>query len=61
MQEIQNIITAANSAYQQFVASHPDRDTRVSVGNAVRFLIADLTTAAQLVSTTTPMGAQRCR
>jgi hypothetical protein len=45
--EIQNIIAAANAAYQQFVATHPDKETRVTVSNAVRFLVADLTSAAE--------------
>ncbi|MTD53878.1 hypothetical protein [Amycolatopsis pithecellobii] len=45
--EIQNIITAANAAYQRFAATNPDRETRVSVSNAVRFLVADLTSVAE--------------
>jgi hypothetical protein len=45
--EIQNIIAAADAAYQRFVATEPDRETRVTVSNAVRFLVADLTSAAE--------------
>ncbi|WP_328454703.1 MULTISPECIES: hypothetical protein [unclassified Amycolatopsis] len=52
MPEIQAIITAANDAYRAFVASEPDPEIKVAVGNAVRFLAADLTSAAGLVATT---------
>ncbi|GLY35252.1 hypothetical protein Amsp01_012760 [Amycolatopsis sp. NBRC 101858] len=52
MPEIQAIITAASDAYRAFVATEPDRDIRVAVGNAVRFLAADLTSAAELVAAT---------
>lgn len=45
--EIQNIIAAATAAYEKFAASRPDQETRVTVGNAVRFLVADLTSAAE--------------
>jgi hypothetical protein len=45
--EIQNIITAATAAYERFAASTPDTETRVTVSNAVKFLVADLTSAAE--------------
>jgi hypothetical protein len=52
MSEILAIIAAANEAYRAFVATGPDREIKVAVGNAVRFLAADLTSAAELVATT---------
>ncbi|MGH3610492.1 MAG: hypothetical protein ACRDRD_20750 [Pseudonocardiaceae bacterium] len=52
MPEIVAIIQAANVAYREFVASNPDSDIRVAVGNAVKFLTADLTTAAELTAAT---------
>lgn len=52
MSEILAIIAAANEAYRAFVATSPDREIKVAVGNAVRFLAADLTSAAELVATT---------
>lgn len=52
MTEILAIVTAAQDAYREFLASGPDRDIQVAVGNAVRFLRADLTSAAELVATT---------
>lgn len=45
--EIQNIIAAANAAYERFADAKPDKETRVTVSNAVRFLVADLTSAAE--------------
>jgi hypothetical protein len=45
--EIQNIIAAATVAYERFAATKPDSETRVTVGNAVKFLVADLTSAAE--------------
>jgi hypothetical protein len=50
MPEIENIIRAAIDAYRDFAASEPDRETRVLVSNAVRFLVVDLTSAAQFVA-----------
>ncbi|MEU8635162.1 hypothetical protein AB0C38_23530 [Amycolatopsis sp. NPDC048633] len=52
MPEILAIITAAHEAYRAFAATEPDKDIKVAVGNAVRFLTADLTSAAELVATT---------
>ncbi|MEU3624099.1 hypothetical protein [Amycolatopsis coloradensis] len=52
MPEILEIITAATEAYHKFEAAHPDRDIRQAVGNAVRFLAADLKTAAELTAST---------
>ncbi|WIX81721.1 hypothetical protein QRX50_13635 [Amycolatopsis carbonis] len=52
MPEILAIIEAANTAYRTFIESHPDREIRVAVGNAVKFLTADLTTAAALTAAT---------
>ncbi|MEU0794819.1 hypothetical protein ABZ342_32555 [Amycolatopsis sp. NPDC005961] len=52
MSEILAIITAANEAYRAFAATETDREIKVAVGNAVRFLAADLTSAAELVATT---------
>ncbi|MBK1785588.1 hypothetical protein [Prauserella cavernicola] len=52
MHEIQAIITAANTEYQRFIATRPDRETRDAVSNAVKFLTADLRSAAALVATT---------
>jgi hypothetical protein len=52
MPEIDAIIAAATDAYRAFAASGPDRETRISVSNAVRFLVADLTSAAQLAAAT---------
>ncbi|MEW2508408.1 hypothetical protein AB0878_48915 [Amycolatopsis sp. NPDC047767] len=52
MPEIMAIIEAANTAYREFIDSHPDRDIRIAVGNAVKFLTADLTTAAELTAPT---------
>ncbi|WP_370934112.1 hypothetical protein [Amycolatopsis sp. cg13] len=52
MPEIVAIIEAAHDAYRRFVAANPDRDIRVAVGNAVGFLTADLTTAAELTAAT---------
>ncbi|MEU6645497.1 hypothetical protein ABZ863_23495 [Saccharomonospora sp. NPDC046836] len=52
MREIQAIIAAANAEYRRFVASNPDRETRTAVSNAVKFLTADLTSAAALVAST---------
>ncbi|MBE8518133.1 hypothetical protein ILP97_11550 [Amycolatopsis sp. H6(2020)] len=52
MPEILAIITAAHEAYRAFVATEPDREIKVAVGNAVRFLAADLTSAAELVAMT---------
>jgi hypothetical protein len=60
MPEIENIITAVTDAYRQFTASGPDRETRVSVRNAVTFLVADLTSAAQLAAMT-ERDAAKCR
>ena len=48
--EINNIIVAATAAYERFAASKPDRETRVTVSNAVKFLVADLTSAAHYAS-----------
>ncbi|MDQ0380288.1 hypothetical protein [Amycolatopsis thermophila] len=45
--EIRDIIAAATAAYERFAATQPDRETRVTVSNAVRFLVADLTSAAE--------------
>lgn len=42
MQEIQEIVRAAKTAYARFEASNPDPDTRQAVKNAVLFLAADL-------------------
>ncbi|MEU4675175.1 hypothetical protein AB0F91_46375 [Amycolatopsis sp. NPDC023774] len=52
MPEILAIIQAANVAYRKFTESNPDREISVAVGNAVKFLTADLTTAAELTATT---------
>jgi hypothetical protein len=60
MPEIDAIITAAKDAYRDFVASGPDRETRISVSNAVKFLVADLTSVAAL-ATPTGKGHRTCR
>ncbi|MFD9893544.1 hypothetical protein ACFWY9_29725 [Amycolatopsis sp. NPDC059027] len=52
MPEILDIITAATAAYHRFEAAHPDSDIRMAVRNAVKFLAADLKTAAELTATT---------
>ncbi|WP_158303285.1 hypothetical protein [Prauserella endophytica] len=52
MREIQAIITAANTEYRRFIATNPDTETRVAVSNAVKFLTADLRSAAALVAST---------
>ncbi|TWE27390.1 hypothetical protein [Prauserella muralis] len=52
MREIEAIITAAQAEYRRFVASGPDRETRTAVGNAVRFLTADLTSVLDLLTAT---------
>ncbi|NKQ57583.1 hypothetical protein HFP15_32445 [Amycolatopsis sp. K13G38] len=44
--EIHNIIAAATAAYERFAATEPDQETRVTVSNAVKFLVADLTSVA---------------
>jgi hypothetical protein len=43
VQEIQGIITAVDTAFREFAATSPTRDVRRSVSNAVKLLIADLT------------------
>ncbi|MBN6039114.1 hypothetical protein [Amycolatopsis sp. 195334CR] len=48
MQEIDDIIRAVRVSYRRFADGSPDPETRVAVGNAVRFLIADLTSASEL-------------
>jgi len=48
MREIQQIIDVANAAYQDFIATNPDREVREVVSNAVKFLTVDLTAAATL-------------
>lgn len=49
MNEIDNIITAAKTAYVKFVkAGQSDREIAVAVSNAVRFLVADLEAAKGL-------------
>lgn len=50
MHEIQAIITAANAEYRRFLATQPDQEIRTAVSNAVKFLTADLTSAAELVA-----------
>ncbi|WP_158632670.1 hypothetical protein [Amycolatopsis sp. WAC 01416] len=52
MPEILDIITAATEAYRKFEATHPEREIRQAVGNAVRFLAADLKSAAELTAGT---------
>jgi hypothetical protein len=47
MREIDNIIRAARAAYTEFAATGPDSEVRESVANAVRFLVADLTSASE--------------
>lgn len=42
MEEITNIIAAANAAYQEFTKTSADREVRQAVSNAVKFLTADL-------------------
>ena len=51
MSEILAIITATNAAYRDFIATNTDQEIKVAVGNAVRFLTADLKSAAALVAT----------
>ncbi|TQJ05452.1 hypothetical protein [Amycolatopsis cihanbeyliensis] len=58
MREIHNMITAVTAAYADFAAAGPDRETRDAVGNAVRFLVADLNSINQLAARE---GAQQCR
>ena len=48
MREIQQIIDAADAAYQEFIAADPDREIRDVVRNAVKFLAVDLEAAAAL-------------
>ncbi|MGC7101609.1 hypothetical protein ACPZ19_43630 [Amycolatopsis lurida] len=48
MQEIDDIIRAVRVSYRRFADGNPDHETRVAVRNAVRFLIADLTSASEL-------------
>ncbi|PWV73186.1 hypothetical protein SAMN05421630_111137 [Prauserella marina] len=50
--EIQAIITAAQAEYQRFAATAPDGEIRAVVSNAVTFLAADLTSAAQWAAST---------
>jgi hypothetical protein len=51
VQEIEQIIEAANVAYREFVATGPDREVRDVVRNAVTFLRVDLTAAAEFAAT----------
>ncbi|MFI6030441.1 hypothetical protein [Amycolatopsis magusensis] len=48
MQEIEDIIRATREGYRRFADASPDYETRVAVRNAVKFLIADLTSASEL-------------
>lgn len=52
MREIERIIEAANAAYQEFMATSPDREVRDVVRNAVRFLTIDLTAATEFAAMT---------
>lgn len=50
MAEIDNIIAAVAAAYREFKQSAiVDRETATAVGNAVRFLAADLESAKGLL------------
>lgn len=51
MREIQQIISAADAAYREFIATDPDREVRDLVSNAVKFLAVDLTTAGEFAAT----------
>ena len=42
MNEIQQIISAVDSAYREFASACPAREVRTAVSNAVKFLVADL-------------------
>jgi hypothetical protein len=52
MPEIDAIIEAVTNSYRAFAAANPDSDIRVPVSNAVRFLVADLTSATQYAANT---------
>lgn len=52
VQEIQGIITAVDTAFQEFAATSQSREVRRSVSNAVKFLIADLTSIDWLETNT---------
>ncbi|GAB3460621.1 hypothetical protein GCM10027436_68420 [Actinophytocola sediminis] len=51
MREIQRIAEVANVAYQEFMATNPDREVRDLVSNAVKFLTVDLSTAGEFAAT----------
>jgi len=51
VEEINQIIAAANAAYQEFAKTSADREVRQAVSNAVKFLTADLNSINDLAST----------
>lgn len=59
MQEIEDIIRATRESYCRFADGNPDYETRVAVRNAVKFLIADLTSAAELAARTKRASPRR--
>lgn len=46
MIEIQQIINAVDAAYGEFTKASPGREVRAAVGNAVKFMVADLRSIA---------------
>lgn len=48
--EIQQIISAVDSAYRDFTAAAPSREVQTAVGNAVKFMVADLRSIAGSVA-----------
>lgn len=53
VEEISNIIAAATAAYREFNQTETDREIRQAVSNAVRFLVADLTSINHLAASST--------
>lgn len=51
VEEINQIIAAANAAYREFAKTSADREVRQAVSNAVKFLTADLNSINELAST----------
>lgn len=57
--EIQQIISAVDSAYREFAAASPSREVRAAVGNAVKFMVADLRSIAGSAARSPEFWAER--